>query len=304
MSIDDKFPRDPRVIKLGRRAGWSRRETMGALIDVFQIVYDRERDVLPDEDIDIAAELDGFAGHMIACDLAERTTFGVRVRGAAERIEYLRNRSEAGRTGGIKSGESRRNRDEAKLRSKRSTASGRAKASRNPPDPVPDDPPDPVPARESPRAPAIPATPERTPAYDHQDPRSRGRLAEATYESASKARIEVAAELGLPEQIPFPVITPANRPRAFVELQDRVREEGENAPAVCDRVIGNLIAQARETRSIEWLSLKSFSSGAWTTARERVPGQRAGPRSLVPSHRKLLSNDTDDEPDLGDFKSA
>lgn len=165
MSIDDKFPRDPRVIKLGRRVGWSRRETMGALIDVFQIVYDRERDTLPAEDIDIAAEREGFAEHMIECDLAERTRAGVRVKGAAERIDYLKNRAEAGRVGGLKSGESRRNSTEANARSKRSTASSGAEASRNPPDPVPDPPPVPdgVPDLERETAPASPPLPTEPP---------------------------------------------------------------------------------------------------------------------------------------------
>lgn len=170
MSIDDKFPRDPRVIKLGRRVGWSRRETMGALIDVFQIVYDRERDTLPAEDIDIAAEREGFAEHMIECDLAERTRAGVRVKGAAERIDYLKNRAEAGRVGGLKSGESRRNRSEANERSKRSTASSGAEASRNPPDPVPDLPPVPdgAPDLEREAAPASPPLPTEPPALTLQ----------------------------------------------------------------------------------------------------------------------------------------
>jgi hypothetical protein len=106
--------------------------------------------------------------------------------------------------------------------------------------------------------------------YDPADARARGQLAEATYRRVSDSRVSLAAAFKLPEQLPFPLITPSTRPRAFMELLDRVREEGAAAPAACDRVVENLIAQARETRDVEWLSLKSFSTGAWTTARERV----------------------------------
>lgn len=143
MSIDDKFPRDPRVVRLGKALAWSRRETIGALIDVFQIAYDREIDVLPEADIDTAAERDGFTVAMIEVGLAERMRGGgVRIKGAKSRIRYLTDKTEAGKLGGVKSGESRRNQREAK----RSSASSTREAVRNPPDPVPDDPPVPDPA--------------------------------------------------------------------------------------------------------------------------------------------------------------
>jgi hypothetical protein len=124
-------------------------------------------------------------------------------------------------------------------------------------------PPDPVPVAPAPTPP--------TPAYDPDSPRDRGQLAEATYRRVSDARIALAAELKLPAQIQFPAITPSSNPKGFVELRDRVREEGGAAPTVCELVVGNLIAQARASKSIDWLSLKSFSSGAWAHAREWVP---------------------------------
>lgn len=207
MSIDDKFPRDPRVIKLGRRCGWSRRETMGALIDVFQIVYDRERDTLPVEDIDIAAEFDGFAAHMIACDLAEQTRSGVRIRGAAERIGYLKHNADAGRIGGVKSGQSRRNRREAVLRENRSDASSKPEALGNPLAPalaLPSAPvPDPalVPERErgeTEDAPDEPAPP-RPALLLVQEPAKRGRRRKNDFECSEDERaaaLRVLAKLG------------------------------------------------------------------------------------------------------------
>ena len=120
---------------------------------------------------------------------------------------------------------------------------------------------------------------ERAP-YNPDDPRSRGLLAEQTYRRVSDARVELANRLGLPDQLPFPPVTPSSRPRAFSDLLDRVREEGINAPAACDRVVASLLEQAEADRSVEWLSQKAFGSGPWSTARERIPGasrERAPP---------------------------
>ena len=148
--------------------------------------------------------------------------------------------------------------------------------------------PDPDPERLAARVRAIqPSTPSVA-AYDADSPADRGALAERTYWRVSEARVEMAVELGLPEQLPFQPITPSSRPQAFSELLDRVREEGPGAPRACDRVVENLISQARHTREIEWLSQKAFSSGAWRTAREGdVPASRkaarAGPRAHDPS---------------------
>jgi uncharacterized phage protein (TIGR02220 family) len=137
MSIDDKFLRDPRVARLARALGWSRYEARGRLLDVFAVCYDLETDVLRAEDIDTAAEHPGLADEMFAVDLAVNVRGGLRIRGAGKRIEYLGAKREAGRLGGLKSGESRR------LSAKHPRSNNEAPP--NPPDPVPDLPPDPVP---------------------------------------------------------------------------------------------------------------------------------------------------------------
>jgi hypothetical protein len=116
--------------------------------------------------------------------------------------------------------------------------------------------------------------------YSPDDPRARGRLAEATYRRVSDALVAVAGELKLPAPLPFPAITPGSHPQSLRELQDRVREEGAAAPLVCDRVVANLIAQAREERSVEWLAEKTFSARPWAAARQWMPGaaaRRRGP---------------------------
>lgn len=120
MSIDDSFGRDPRVRLLAKLCGWSRRETMGALLDVWSVCYDRATPTLRRTEIDIAAELDGFANKLVEADLGTIVRGGrgggshsvVRVSGAASRIEYLNRAKASGATGGIKSGGVRRRSNE------------------------------------------------------------------------------------------------------------------------------------------------------------------------------------------------
>lgn len=115
--------------------------------------------------------------------------------------------------------------------------------------------------------------------YNPDDPRARGGLAEATYRRVSDARVEVARKLGLPEPMPFPVLTPGRHPLSMTDLQDRIREEGQLAPVVCDRIVANLTAQAVETRSLEWLAEKFSTAGSWRTAKDWTPGASQRPRA-------------------------
>jgi len=128
--------------------------------------------------------------------------------------------------------------------------------------------------REQPRAdrdrkPANAIRPADRP-FDPSEPLAIGRLAETTYRRVSDALLMVAAELKLPAPIPFPAINPSSSERSR-EARDRVREEGADAPVVCDRIVANLIAQAREERSVEWLAEKVFTKGGWRTARAWLP---------------------------------
>ncbi len=195
MSIDDSALRDPRVLRLAKRLGLSRRETIGTLLDVWAIAYDRQTEVLPQEDVDSAAEIENFSCDMIVVGLAVSCRGGVRISGAQQRVEYLKSRREAGKIGGLKSGESRR--DSSKHSFKLSFADREAPAKHslkhieargNPPDPVPDLPPDPVPdpdnregdaaapiavplalAVPEPEIAAQPHRPKRAPAKTHPD---------------------------------------------------------------------------------------------------------------------------------------
>jgi hypothetical protein len=137
MSIDDSVGRDPRISYLAELLGWSRRETVGALVcDVWPICYDMVDSVIAIRLVDIAAQHKGFALLMVEAGLAttERGGLKIRVAGAEERLKYLEDRREAGRVGGLKSAELRRRNSSKALSS--------AQASLNPPDSVPDPVPD------------------------------------------------------------------------------------------------------------------------------------------------------------------
>lgn len=134
MTIDDKFGRDPRLLKLAKLCEWSRRETMGCLFDVWSVCYDRESEYLSDVDIDIAAEREGFAGLLMESRLAKPTKRGIRIAGVKDRIKYLRDSRKHGRSGGLKSAETRRNRRPSESKGGSTLPQG----STNLPDSVPD----------------------------------------------------------------------------------------------------------------------------------------------------------------------
>lgn len=161
MSVDDMLGRDPRLMRLAKACGWSRRETAGCLVlDVWPLCYDREHHELADIDIDIASGVDGFAQLMVDAGLAVRVRRDrVRVAGAKKRIAYLRAKKAAGYAGGLKSAEARRKevkqnastgQAESKQTSSKPQAAGNPSvpssvpapvlvpASASPPDPAPD----------------------------------------------------------------------------------------------------------------------------------------------------------------------
>jgi uncharacterized phage protein (TIGR02220 family) len=133
MSIDDMFLRDPRVKRFALSLNCSHFEVEGRLLHVYGLVYDRVDaggdDTLQAIDIDTAAELVGFADRMIEHGLAARERRGVRIKGAKERTNYLATREESGRRGGLKSGETRRNKSKVTFEAKQRSNEGRSNPS-------------------------------------------------------------------------------------------------------------------------------------------------------------------------------
>lgn len=135
MSIDDSVLRDPRVDDLAEAVGWSRRETLGALLDVWAVCYDRVSAVLRFKDVDRTARHAGFGAQMVTAGLA-KTVRGddsqVRICGVEDRIGYLEGARETGRKGGVKSGESRRRAREGTLQGSAKGAFENGEGSSNP----------------------------------------------------------------------------------------------------------------------------------------------------------------------------
>jgi hypothetical protein len=143
MSIDDLFLRDPRVRAMANALEWSKYEARGRLLDVFAVAYDRVdsggEPILTPEEIDIAAEFDGLASAMMTHKLAVQVRGGLYIKGSDERTKYLSTRESSGRLGGIKSGESRRNKskvtnkpNEGDLRSETKVTFGKNEGPLNP----------------------------------------------------------------------------------------------------------------------------------------------------------------------------
>jgi hypothetical protein len=187
MSIDDMFLRDPRVRALASEFGWNKYEARGRLLDVFAVVYDRVDaggdGVLTPSEVDGAAEFDGLANAMVKHNLAVATRGGVRIKGSEERTKYLATRESSGRAGGVKSGESRRNK--SKVTAKVTFAKTEGPLNPSVPDVVPDDPvadpvavvPDPGPSPRKPRRErAYRLGPEWSPTGDHREQASELRV--------------------------------------------------------------------------------------------------------------------------------
>jgi hypothetical protein len=102
LNLDEGSRHDPRILRLSRRTGEARQTTLGRLTDVWWLCLDRRSAVVEVEDLETAAELDGFAAMMVECRLADPAPGDrIRVRGIEDRIGYLATQSERGRRGGV-----------------------------------------------------------------------------------------------------------------------------------------------------------------------------------------------------------
>lgn len=282
MSIDDKILRDPRVIRLARIYGWTRREAVGRLLDVYAIVYDREVDILSASDIDIAAEQEGLADRMVECDLAERRRDKLRIKGAAERIRYLQTREESGRAGGVKSGETRRKKAEQKTKVTFEKIEARA----NLPDPVPDGVPDPAVLPDSGPSP-MPLLPEA-----ERADRKR-KLIVAAWNLAGREFRAVQAEGVDPDAVnawsglPAADSPPMKNLRAIVDgLLVGERPDYDGALATIERRVRVAAAEARtKHRHAQFMTparmwnRESFEIASALTPEQIMRAARVGPRA-------------------------
>lgn len=95
INVEGSALRDPRMKRLARLTGGTLFETMGRLLYVWALAYDRVVVTVPTVDIDDVAELTGFADRMVEAGLAADAGDGlVRINGAERRIAYLQGQTE------------------------------------------------------------------------------------------------------------------------------------------------------------------------------------------------------------------
>lgn len=143
------FGSDSRFDRLALELGVTRDHAVGAMARVWLECTERGTDVLPKQNVDLLQRdlKQCFTDAGIRAELFDDLGDNVRVRGCTGRIEWLKQKREAGRKGGVRSGESRRNSSEAKSRSASKQNAIPLKRKTNPPAPAP------APARKSPPSP-------------------------------------------------------------------------------------------------------------------------------------------------------
>ena len=120
-------------------------------------------------------------------------------------------------------------------------------------------------------------------AYDPTSVAHRIALARAFYARVAVARDELIAELGLVGQVRMPRSSTPAEPIGFRDLKLRIESEGDAAPEACEVVITTLVREAREERSVTWLSDKAFTEGGWRQARNGGSKPHRSPmRSVMP----------------------
>ena len=228
---------------------------------------------------------EGGALAMVRARLAEETPEGFRIKGTEGRIEWLYQRRQSSARGG----EATR----AKWKAGGEPEAGHPARectpdnTTGPTGPSPGQPPGPVAARPN-AGPLLPAlVPDQrselslAPRAIH--PADVVVIARSTWAAVSEARVRIAAELRIEGVIALPArFGMPSETRGCRDLRERVREEGDNAEVVCKHVVENLIAQANEERSVEWLSEKAFTPGGWQTARNWTPAKQQVPRHFAP----------------------
>lgn len=304
MSVDDMLGRDPRLLRLAKACGWSRRETAGALVlDVWPLCYDRERPDLADADVDIAAGIDGFAQMMVDAELAARVKPGrVRVAGARKRIKYLQAKRDAGYHGGLKSAESRGKRVKQNSSTTQANVNHGAKqtastpqASGNPSDPVPVLVSDPVPVGVCDQTP----TPIRTNGFSSPF----YRVSTDGWALAARAHLELKAAGIDSDGYAWPGLPAGSGKDAAVERAKELLEihgsTVESALATVRRAVDFRVAEARAQRTLRWFIPSRFwaHENFWRAA-ESSPQQAADPRKPAQAAKgRVEPKSADDYPE-------
>src|SRR5688572_2423773 len=109
VNMDSSVVSDPRFKMLGKALGVTWREALGSCFLVWLACYERREDMMPEDEIDVAAECEGFAKAMLRVGLAHPGELDgtIVIHGVDSRISFLNKQRSKGKAGGAKSGKAR-----------------------------------------------------------------------------------------------------------------------------------------------------------------------------------------------------
>lgn len=105
VNVDEKALSEPRIKRMAKRLSAAKGreinhfEVLGRLVHVWMLSYQRRSSVVDALDVDIVADMDGFAEAMMADEMAHRDDGGVYICGVSERIQFLGEQAERGKAG-------------------------------------------------------------------------------------------------------------------------------------------------------------------------------------------------------------
>lgn len=226
VNMDSSVVADPRFKLLGKRLGITWREALGSCFLVWLACYERRSEAMVADELDIAAECDGFASGMVSVGLARPEANGeayashsaqagavngstrLIVHGVKARIAFLEKQRTKGKTGGKRSGKARQNKG-VKSQAKREANGSRSAQAYSP-------------------APALTLTPALTPAQKTEDIQTPSESAAATKPAASE------------------VVAKPKTPRKRDPLFDAVAEVTGSDPVVTGSHVGKVTALLRK----------------------------------------------------------
>lgn len=238
VNVDEQAIHEPRIRRMARRLSKTHGRTihhteiLGRLIGVWMLCYSRRSPVLRADDVDITADLDGFADAMVSEEMGDTTHAEnmIHVRGVSDRIAFLERQSERGKRGGHAPRETTQSRlfadDEALAKRvlERTQANAKRAAERTPSERLRS------PQANSP-APDLDLAPDLAP--DHVPRRGTSRPENGNAENPSQLAQDDAKGNGPADTAPEPEDAPQRKP---------AREVADQAVTLAHLLMGTIIA--------------------------------------------------------------
>lgn len=282
--IEDEAFADVRIEMLGTLAGYNRFEALGRLAYLWRMCTQRGAYVVTEAFVSAALGDRGVEA-LLGAELGERTEGGIRVRGTQGRIEWLEKKRAQSKAGG-KANASRHQAE--------TEPNGSHPAPMNPDSaPIIEPTPSPLPLTPSitPQIPDVCAARARDPVVGTVAPDryAKAQLVTHALDELNRIRSELAAEFGWVDVKPVHRMGILER-----ELTARLTESGPEAATNLRHVLAIAEADAREAKSVEFLTGAIFDEKPWRRklgkrlADTKRPEARDGALSDIASIRRQL----------------